>query len=121
MIWVDIVYDYDKLQVQFFIIEFIFLLEIILKCFVIKSEDVIKRANLINSARITAMSYYNDDFWSDFLIWFPWYTLLDTMGVGHYIQIINTIKCFRLKVLNKFLNDRELKIKCEKMFDVRFK
>ena len=88
LVWLDYVKNYDKLQVQFFIIEIVFLAEIFLKFFVIKSEDAVKRLAPINSVRITAMSYIQEGFWFDFLIWFPWYFILEKMGFRHSMQLI---------------------------------
>ena len=42
------------------------------------------------------------------------------MFSGHF-EIVNMIKCCRLVILNKYLNDNNLKNKMASLFDYRFK
>jgi len=54
---------FDNLSVQLFILEIIFLLDIIISFFVIREEDASKYEKPITDLDITARSYFNDGFW----------------------------------------------------------
>lgn len=54
---------FDNLSVQLFILEIIFLLDIIISFFVIREEDASKYEKPITDVGITARSYFNDGFW----------------------------------------------------------
>lgn len=120
LVFFTLVFEYNSLDLQLAICETIFLLDIIINFFVIRNEDVEKRDKPITSVSVTASSYYNQGFWFDFIIWFPWYAILKNVISGD-LHVFNVIKCFRLVVLNNYLGDKQLKQKCGTVFDYFFK
>lgn len=96
------------------------MLDIILNFFVIREEDVVKHGRAAVGLSVTAHSYLNDGFWFDFLVWFPWGPA--TAWIIHDdFHIFNFVKCLRLVVIRRYLNDRMIKKSCAKVFDHCFK
>lgn len=110
---------YNHLSLQLFIFEMFFLFDIIINLFVIREEDVLKHDKHIDDISITAQSYLNDGFWFDFLVWFPWGHVMAWV-VHEDFHVLNFVRCFRLIVIRKFLNEQTIKEKCDQLFDKRF-
>ena len=76
----------------------------IINFFIIREEDKKKYNRLINDFSITAQSYLNNGFWFDFIIWIPWGSIL-AWCIHTDLHVMNFIKCFRIVIIQKYLND----------------
>ena len=110
---------YDLFQIQLFICECLFLADMLLKFFVIKTEDQQQYAKPIDSWVFTSRSYLKNGFKFDFIMLFPW-ALLFSKILGTNLNIINIIKLLRLAIIDDYLNNRNLKSFCSKIFDYWF-
>ena len=110
---------YNHLSFQLFLVEIIFLFDMVISFFERREEDVKKYDKLIDDISITSKSYINDGFWFDFLIWFPWGPIMARM-IHEDFQVFNFVKCLRLVAIQKYMNDKTLKQLCERLYDYRF-
>jgi len=91
------------LSLQLFVIEIMFWLDIIISFFVIREEDALKYEKPITELDITARSYYDDGFWFNFIVWFPWDYILS--AINENFGVLSLIKCMRLIQINDYMND----------------